>query len=119
MRKSGAKVRAALREACSRHFWMPVPAELEDRIVEAAARPIADEGIDASPYGPLFELAVGMAHEHHGYGAFATVYDDTVIVLPLAHPEAFDDGEPGTYRAIRGAATAELVPTACNGRRRP
>ena len=34
------------------------------------------------------------------YGTFATVYDDVVVVLPIAHPEAFDDGEPGTYRMI-------------------
>ena len=41
-----------------------------------------------------------MAHDYHGYGTFATVYDDVVVVLPIAHPEAFDDGEPGTYRVI-------------------
>ena len=67
------------------HLFTPMP-ELDD--------------IDASPYGPLFELAVLMSHDLHGYGSFATVYDDVVVVLPIAHPEAFDDGEPGTYRVI-------------------
>lgn len=94
------KIRAALRKACSQHLWMAVPRELEDAIVDAAAGCIADEDVDASPYGPLFELAVFMAHGYHGYGTFATVYDDVVVVLPIAHPEAFDDGESGTYRAI-------------------
>ena len=79
---------------------MAVPRELEDTIVDEAANHIADEDIDASPYGPLFELAVIMSHDYHGYGSFATVYDDVIVVLPIAHPEAFDDGEPGTYRAI-------------------
>jgi hypothetical protein len=79
---------------------MAVPRELEDAIVEEAAVRIADEDVDASPYGPLFELAVYMAHDYHGHGTFATVYDDVVAVLPIAHPEAFDDGEPGTYRKI-------------------
>ena len=95
-----SKIRTALRRACSQHLWMAVPRELEDKIVDEAANHIADEDIDASPYGPLFELAVLMAHDHHGYGTFATVYDDVVVVLPIAHPEAFDDGEPGTYRMI-------------------
>ena len=94
------KIRAALRKACSQHLWMAVPRELEDAIVDAAAAGIADEDIDASPYGPLFELAVFMAHDYHGYGTFATVYDDVVVVLPIAHPEVFDDGELGTYRMI-------------------
>lgn len=94
------KIRAALRKACSQHLWMAVPRELEDAIVDAAANGIADEDIDASPYGSLFELAVFMAHDYHGYGTFATVYDDVVVVLPIAHPEAFDDGELGTYRKI-------------------
>ena len=94
------KIRAALRKACSRHLWMAVPQELEDAIVDEAAGHIADEDVDASPYGPLFELAVYMAHDYHGHGMFATVYDDVVAVLPIAHPEAFDDGEPGTYRKI-------------------
>ena len=79
---------------------MAVPRELEDTIVDEAANHIADEDIDASPYGPLFELAVIMSHDYHGYGSFATVYDDVIVVLPIAHSEAFDDGEPGTYRAI-------------------
>lgn len=79
---------------------MAVPRELDNAIVDAAARGIADEDIDASPYGLLFELAVAMAHDHHGHGTFATAYDDVVVVLPIAHPEAFDDGEPGTYRMI-------------------
>ena len=94
------KIRSALREACSQHLWMAVPRELEDTIVDEAANHIADEDIDASPYGPLFELAVIMSHDYHGYGSFATVYDDVIAVLPIAYPEAFDDGEPGTYRAI-------------------
>ena len=94
------RIRAALRKACSQHLWMAVPRELEDEIVDAAASEIADGDIDASPYGLLFELAAAMAHDYHGYGTFATVYDDVVVVLPIAHPEAFDDGEPGTYRAI-------------------
>lgn len=94
------KIRAALRKACSQRLWMAVPRELEDAMVDAAAGSIADEGIDASPYGPLFELAVFMAHDYHGYGTFATVYDDAVVILPIAHPEAFDDGEPGTYLMI-------------------
>ena len=94
------KIRSALRKACSQHLWMAVPRELEDAIVDEAAAHIADDDIDASPYGPLFELAVLMSHDFHGYGSFATVYDDVVVVLPIAHPEAFDDGEPGTYRAI-------------------
>lgn len=94
------RIREALRKACSQHLWMAVPRELEDEIVDAAASEIADEDINASPYGLLFELAAAMAHDYHGYGTFATVYDDVVVVLPIAHPEAFDDGEPGTYRAI-------------------
>ena len=94
------KIRAALRKACSQHLWMAVPRELEDAIVEEAAGRIADEDVDASPYGPLFELAVYMAHDYHGHGTFATAYDDVVATLPIAHPEAFDDGEPGTYRKI-------------------
>ena len=94
------KIRSALRKACSQHLWMAVPRELEDAIVDEAANHIADEDIDASPYGPLFELAVIMSHDYHGYGSFATAYDDVIVVLPIAHPEAFDDGEPGTYRAI-------------------
>ena len=52
------KIRSALRKACSQHLWMAVPRELEDAIVDEAANHIADEDIDASPYGPLFELAV-------------------------------------------------------------
>ena len=48
----------------------------------------------------MFGLALDMAHEYHGYGSFATVYDDVTVVIPIAHPEAFDDGEPGTYRKI-------------------
>ena len=100
MRENRARVRAALRKACSQHLWMPVPPDLEDDIVDAAVGSIADEDVDASPYGVLFELAVAMAHDRHGYGVFATVYDDEVTVLPIAHPEAFDDGEPGTYRMI-------------------
>ena len=60
------KIRAALRKACSQHLWMAVPRELEDEIVNEAARYIADEDIDASPYGALFELAVFMAHDYHG-----------------------------------------------------
>ena len=94
------KIRAALRKACSQHLWMAVPRELENAIVDAAAAEISEEDVDASPYGPLFELAVFMVHDYHGYGTFATVYDDVVVVLPIAHPEAFDDGEPGTYRVI-------------------
>ena len=97
---SRRKIRGALRKACSQHLWMAAPRELEDAIVDEAANRIADEDIDASPYGPLFELAVIMSHDYHGYGSFATVYDDVIVVLPIAHPEAFDDGEPGTYRAI-------------------
>jgi hypothetical protein len=97
---SRRKIRAVLREACAQHLWMAVPRELEDEIVNAAASEIADEDVDSSPYGPLFELAVSMAHDYHGYGTFATAYDDVVVVLPIAHPEAFDDGEPGTYRVI-------------------
>ena len=102
MRKNRTRVRMALRKVCSQHLWMPVPPELEDEIVEAAVELIADEDVDASPYGLLFELSVTMAHDHYGYGVFATAYDDEVIVLPMAHPEAFDDGRPGTYRMIRG-----------------
>ena len=94
------RIREALRKACSQHLWMAVPRELENAIVNAAAAEISEEDVDASPYGPLFELAVFMAHDYHGYGTFATAYDDVVVVLPIAHPEAFDDGEPGTYRAI-------------------
>ena len=97
---SRRKIRSALRRACSRHLWMAVPRELEDAIADAAANGIADEDVDASPCGPLFELAVLMAHDYHGYGMFATIYDDVVVVLPIAHPDAFDDGEPGTYRKI-------------------
>lgn len=58
------------------------------------------EDIDASPYGMLFELAVEMAHDHMGDGTSATIYDDEVTVLPIAHPEAFDDGCTGTYREV-------------------
>ena len=77
-----------------------MPRDLEDAIVDAAAGSISDGDVDASPYGPLFGLAVLMAHDYHGYGTFATGYDDVVAILPIAHPEAFDDGEPGTYRKI-------------------
>ena len=97
---SRRKIRAALRKACSQHLWMAVPRDLEDAIVDAAAGSIADEDVDASPYGPPFGLAVLMAHDYHGYGTFATVYDDVAAILPIAHPEAFDDGEPGTYCVI-------------------
>lgn len=93
-------VRAALREVCSRHLWMPVPPDLEDAIVEAALDQVGLPDIDASPYGMLFELAVDMAHDYLGHGTFATVYDDEVTVLPIAHPEAFADGGSGTYRMI-------------------
>ena len=48
----------------------------------------------------LFELAVDMAHDYIGHGTFATIYDDEVTVLPIAHPEAFADGGSGTYRMI-------------------
>lgn len=41
----------------------------------------------------LFEFAVMIAYDYHGYGAFATVYDDEVAVLPIAQPEAFDNGK--------------------------
>ena len=34
------RVRRALRKACSQHLWMPVPQELEDLIVDAAAEQI-------------------------------------------------------------------------------
>ena len=39
---------------------------------------------------------------------FATVYDDVVVVLPIAHHEAFDDGEPETHNRWlgTGAVTA-------------
>jgi hypothetical protein len=94
------RVRRALRKVCSQHLWMPVPPVLEDLIVDAATAQIAPEDIDSSPYGTLFELAVRMAHEHVGYGTFATIYDDEVSVLPLSHPDAFDDGEWGTYREL-------------------
>ncbi|MGI5940390.1 MAG: hypothetical protein ACOX8V_06895 [Thermoleophilia bacterium] len=97
---SRRKIRAALRKVCSQHLWMAVPKDLEDEIVDEATGHIADEDIDASPYGPLFELAVFITHDYHGYGRFATVYDDEATVLPIAHPEAFDDGELGTYRVI-------------------
>jgi hypothetical protein len=87
---------------------MAVPRELENAIVDAAAAEISEEDVDASPYGPLFELAVFMAHDYHGYGTFATVYDDVVVVLPIAHHEAFDDGEPETHNRWlgTGAVTA-------------
>lgn len=94
------RVRRTLRKVCSQHLWMPVPPELEGEIVDAALRLISPDDIDASPYGLLFELAVDMAHEYLGYGAFATVYDDEVIVLPIAHTDAFSDGEPGSYRRV-------------------
>lgn len=100
MPASRRTVRAALRKACSQHLWMPIPPELESAIVDAAVNGIGMEDVDASPYGMLFELAVEMAHDHLGYGTFATVYDDEVTVLPIAHPEAFDDGCPGTYREV-------------------
>lgn len=93
-------VRRALRKMCSQHLWMPVPQELENLIVDAATERIAPEDVDASPYGILFELAVRMVHEHIGYGTFVTFYDDEVTVLPIAHPEAFGDGEWGTYREL-------------------
>ena len=41
-----------------------------------------------------------MAHEYVGYGTFATIYDDEVTVLPITHPEAFGNGEWGTYREL-------------------
>ncbi|MDO4806999.1 MAG: hypothetical protein Q4A07_07115 [Coriobacteriales bacterium] len=94
------RIRRALRKVCSQHLWMPVPQELEDLIVDAATAQIAPVDIDSSPYGALFELAVRTAHEYVGYGTFATIYDDEVTVLPLSHPDAFDDGEWGTYREL-------------------
>ena len=97
---SRSNIRSALRKVCSQHLWMAVPQGLEDAIVSAAEREIPEEDIDASPYGLLFEFALAMTHEYHGYGTFATVYDDVVAVLPIAHPDAFDDGEWGTYREL-------------------
>ena len=94
------RIRAALRRACSQHLWMPVPPDLEDSIVDAACDQLEPEDVDASPYGPLFEIAVDMAHERFGYGTFATIYDDAVAILPIAHPELFDDGGSGTYREL-------------------
>lgn len=79
---------------------MPVPQELEDLIVDAAAEQSAPEDVDASPYGILFELAVRMVHECVGYGTFATIYNDEVTVLPITHPEAFGNGEWSTYREL-------------------
>lgn len=79
---------------------MPVPQELEGLIVDVATEQVAPEDVDSSPYGMLFEPAVGIVHEHIGYGTFATICDDEVSVLPNAHPEAFDDGCLGTYREV-------------------
>ena len=114
MRDARTRIRHALRKVCSQHLWMPVPPDLEDAIADAAAGQIAGEDVDASPYGPLFELAGMMAHDYHGYGRFATVYDDEVAVLPIAHHETFDDGEPGT-----DVPHGLRVPTARNGCRWP
>lgn len=100
MPNNRSRIRSSLRKVCSQHLWMAVPPELEDAIVRAACEEISPEDIDASPYGMLFELAVGMARDYHGYGSFATVYDDEVTLLPIAHPEEFADGELGTYRKI-------------------
>lgn len=100
MRSARTRIRLAPRKACSQHLWMPAPSDLEDAIVGAAAEQTAYEDVGASPYGILLFLAVTMAHDCHGYGTFATVYDDGVTVLPVAHPEAFDDGELGTCRVI-------------------
>ena len=94
------RIRRTLRKVCSRHLWMPVPPDLEDLIVDAASELIAPEDVNSSPHGALFELAVRMAHDHVGFGTFATAYDDEVTVLPIAHPDAFDDGEWGTYREL-------------------
>lgn len=94
------RVRSCLRKACSQHLWRPVPPDLEDEIVEVACSTLDTEDVDASPYGCLFEIAVEIARTSQGHGAFATVYDDEVTVCDIAHPEAFDDGLPGTYRAI-------------------
>ncbi len=76
-------------KACSQYLLMAVPWELEDAIIDEAAGCIAGEDFDASPWVSPFELAVLMAHNYHGYGAFATIYDNMVVVLPIAHPEAF------------------------------
>ena len=94
-------VRACLRKACSQHLWRPVPPDLEDEVVDVACSHLDAADVDASPYGALFEIAVEMAKSRQGYGAFATIYDEEVLVRDEAHPEAFDDGLPGTYRAIR------------------
>lgn len=100
MPASKRKIREALRKVCSRHLWMAVPEDLEDRIVERASIELSEEDIDASPYGELFELIVEMAHVHHGYGIFVTNYDDEVTVVPTTHSEVFADGQPGTYRPL-------------------
>ena len=97
---SKKKIRRALRKVCSKHLWMAVPQELEDEIVDSALRQLPEKEINPSPYGELFELAVSMAHDYHGYGTFATIYDDEITVIACSHPEAFDDGKLGTYRLI-------------------
>ena len=91
---------------------MAVPRDLEDAIVDAAAAEISDEDVDTSPYGPLFELAVFMAHDYHGYGTFATAYDDVVVVLPRPSRGV-------RRRRARDVPRDLRVPTARSGRRRP
>ena len=100
MQSNKTKIRLALRHVCSQHLWMPVPKTLENAIVEVADKEIAIEDINASPYGLLFELAVNMAHIYHGYGRFASFYDDEITIQPIPHPEAFEDGDISTYRKI-------------------
>lgn len=100
VRPSRRRVRDCLRKACSQHLWRPVPPDLEDEIVDAACSWLDADDIDASPYGPLFELAAGMAVERQGRGRFATIYDEEVTLIDRPHPEAFRDGMPGTYRRV-------------------
>lgn len=67
----------------------------------------------------LFFLAVAMAYDYHGCGTFATVYDDVVVVLPIAHPSrGVRRREPGTYRMIYGHRRPGMGAGVRNGCRR-
>ncbi|MBE6472805.1 MAG: hypothetical protein E7Z99_04390 [Coriobacteriaceae bacterium] len=47
-----------------------------------------------------------MTHDYYRRRTFATVYDDAVVVLPIAHPETLDGGELGDVPYNLGASTA-------------
>lgn len=76
------RIRKCLHILGSRYLWMAIPKMLEDEIVKTAIETFNDEDIDCDYHGCLFELAVEMAADFHGFGVFATVYDELVIRAP-------------------------------------